>query len=152
MIRPWYRSLVFWLGLPGLMFLLWGWLENPRLYGSARFTLGEYCLTLADEGRLARIEWEIYGSGRLMAPGVNLHRYLVGGAWTLAQPGQKLFPPALRYEVHEYDYHLGRRRIPQLSLAYWFLLSLYLPAWAMLLVLWQRRKARLLKTSVASFA
>jgi hypothetical protein len=25
MIRPWYRSLLFWLGLPGLLFLLWAW-------------------------------------------------------------------------------------------------------------------------------
>jgi hypothetical protein len=92
---------------------------------------------------MARVEWEIYGHGRLMAPGLRLHHYLAGGSRTLSQPEQQSFSPAVRYEVHEYDYHLGRRTIPQLSLAYWFLLSLYLPAWGALLVAWQRWKARL---------
>jgi hypothetical protein len=29
MIGPWYRSLLFYLGIPGFLFLLWGWLGNP---------------------------------------------------------------------------------------------------------------------------
>jgi hypothetical protein len=28
MIRPWYRSRLFWLGLPGLLFLLWAWVNS----------------------------------------------------------------------------------------------------------------------------
>jgi hypothetical protein len=28
MIRPWYRSRVFWAGLPGLLFLLWAWWDS----------------------------------------------------------------------------------------------------------------------------
>jgi hypothetical protein len=150
MIRPWYRSLVFYLGVPGFLFLLWGWLAEPLHYRSVRITLGEYCLTLADEGRLARVDWEVYGSGRIMFPGFRFYDYVAtASGWTMAQPEQRLFPPALRYEVEEYPYHLGTRTIPQLSLAYWFLLALYLPAWATLLLAWQRRKARALKASAS---
>lgn len=28
MIRPWYRSRLFWVGIPGLLFLLWGWWDS----------------------------------------------------------------------------------------------------------------------------
>ncbi|MCW1921956.1 hypothetical protein OKA05_05290 [Luteolibacter arcticus] len=141
MIRPWYRSLGFWLGLPGALFLLWGWFANPLLYGSLRITLGEYCLTLSDDGRSAEIDWEIYGQGRLMAPRVHFHRFIAGGTWILSQPEQQLFP----YRVQEYYYHLGTRSIPELRIAYWFLLLLYLSAWTVLYAGWQRRQARLLE-------
>lgn len=82
-----------------------------------------------------------------MAPGMNLHSYRAGGAWTVAQSEHEFFPPALSYVVNEYDYHLGRRSIPQLSLAYWFLVSLYLPAWGTLPMAWHRRKGRLMKAT-----
>jgi len=137
MIRPWYRSLAFYLGLPGFLFLLWGWFAEPLRYSSVRITMGEYCLTLVDQGRLARVNWEVYGHGRLMYPGF---RFYSNVASALLQY-QQLFPPALRYEVEEYPYHLGTRTIPQLSLAYWFLLALYLPAWGTFLLAWQCRKA-----------
>ena len=35
MIRPWYRSRLFWLGLPGLVFLLWLWWFFPPRRGSS---------------------------------------------------------------------------------------------------------------------
>ena len=139
MIRPWYRSLAFYLGLPGFLFLLWGWFAAPLHYRSVRMTMGEYCLTLADEGRLARIEWEVYGHGRIMFPGIRFYSH-VASAYTSIWghrhqlQHQQLFPRALRYRVEEYPYHLGTRTIPQLSLAYWFLLALYLPAWCILLL------------------
>jgi hypothetical protein len=28
LIRPWYRSRLFWLGVPGLVFLVWGWWKS----------------------------------------------------------------------------------------------------------------------------
>jgi hypothetical protein len=31
MIRPWYRSRLFWLGLPGLVFLMWLWRDSMRM-------------------------------------------------------------------------------------------------------------------------
>ena len=108
-------------------------------------------MPFADEGRLARINWEVYGHGRLMFPGFSTYSYVASGsAWQrdhLEQQG--LFPPALRYQVEEYPYHLGVRSIPQLRLAYWFLLALYLPAWLTLVVVWQYRRARLREASLS---
>jgi hypothetical protein len=36
--RPFYRSRLFWLGIPGLVFLLWAWWISTRLYLSAGFS------------------------------------------------------------------------------------------------------------------
>ena len=32
MIRPWYRSVLFWLGIPGLLFLLWAWWHSNSFH------------------------------------------------------------------------------------------------------------------------
>jgi hypothetical protein len=43
MIRTWYRSRLFWLGIPGLLFLIWGWrqsnLRSVEIYWGARLDL-----------------------------------------------------------------------------------------------------------------
>ena len=48
MIRPWYRSRLFWLGLPGLLFLLWAWLAFTdsviQWRWSRLFPAAEVCL------------------------------------------------------------------------------------------------------------
>ena len=44
MIRPWYRSRLFWLGVPGLVFLIWLWAdsENSKTYYSLRWKTPSY--------------------------------------------------------------------------------------------------------------
>jgi hypothetical protein len=37
-IRPWYCSRLFWLGLPGLVFLLWIWLAKVRTHLGAGYS------------------------------------------------------------------------------------------------------------------
>ena len=53
MIRPFYRSRLFWLGMPGLVFLIWGWRDSETHYteftwASSRSLVGIY----QHEGRI----------------------------------------------------------------------------------------------------
>lgn len=151
MIRPWYRSVLFWLGIPGLLFLLWGWLADPLAGSGVTVTVGNFRLTVGDWSRVGRISWEVYGSGgRLSAQGVRTSSYRLEKVQAQMARDLQVFAPAVRYEVREDDSTpVGLRRIPQVRVAYWFLLLLYLLAWGALLAGWQRRKARLLKLHTA---
>ena len=157
MIRPWYRSRLFWFGVPGLVFLLWGWLAFPMRGIHLRASLGEYHLRFTDRSRVAVVSWEIYGRGRLMAPGFRADTFRLGPQRTpwgtvISEDPEVIrdrdwFPPTIRYDVWEGEYHLGTRRIPWVRVAYWFLLLIYLAAWGALLAGWQRRKSRLQKAA-----
>lgn len=41
-MRPWYRSLVFWFGLTGLIFLVWSWEWSAQKYTELRFPTTNY--------------------------------------------------------------------------------------------------------------
>lgn len=150
MIPPWYRSVLCWLGIPGLLFLLWGWLADPMTGSGVTVTLGNFRLTVGDWSRVGRLSWEVYGSGgRLSAQGIRTSSSRLGSAQVELRDRQ-VFAPAIQYEVREDDSTpVGLRRIPQVRVAYWLLLLLYLSAWGALLAAWQRRKARLLKLQAA---
>jgi hypothetical protein len=148
MIPPFHRSRLFWLGLPGLVFLLWAWLGSP-LNLRVRISIGDYILRVGGEDRALKVDWEVYGSGHLAAPGLRFYK---GGMYAgdIDTEGQRFFPKALRYDVRKYHYHLGVRSIPEVKLAYWFLLLFYMMIWLLVLTVWQRRKFRLLKLHAAS--
>lgn len=150
MIRPWYRSVLCGLGIPGLLFLLWGWLADPMAGSGVTVTLGDFRLTAGDWSRVGRLSWEVYGSGgRLSAQGIRTSSHRLQSVQVEPRDLQ-VFAPAFRYEVREDDSTpVGLRRIPQVRVAYWFLLVLYLSAWIALLAGWQRRKSRLLKLHTA---
>lgn len=150
MIRPWYRSVLCWLGIPGLLFLLWGWLADPMAGSSMTVTLGNFRLTAGDWSRVGRISWEVYGSGgRLSSQGIRTSSSRLGSNQVELRDRQ-VFAPAFRHEVREDDSTpVGLRRIPQVRVAYWLLLLLYLLAWGALLARWQHRKVRLMNLHAA---
>lgn len=147
MIPPFHRSRLFWLGLPGLVFLLWAWLGSP-LNLQVRISIGDYILRVGGEDRALKVDCEVYGSGHLAAPGLRFYK---GGMYAgdIDTEGQRFFPKALRYDVRKYHYHLGVRSIPEVKLAYWFLLLFYMTIWLLVLTVWQRRKSRLLRLHTA---
>ena len=51
MIRPWYRSRLFWLGIPGLVFLLWSWFAYPRRGMDLIWAGTDRWMCLRDNGR-----------------------------------------------------------------------------------------------------
>ncbi|WP_341407860.1 hypothetical protein [Luteolibacter soli] len=57
MIRPWYRSRLFWLGLPGLLFLVWGWIDRSPS-SSLTATVGTADLSVGNESGSLRVRWQ----------------------------------------------------------------------------------------------
>ena len=55
-MRPFYRSRLFWLGVPGLVFLLWVWWDSGKYESMARWIRGEVGDTVRVTGGL--VEWQ----------------------------------------------------------------------------------------------
>jgi hypothetical protein len=141
MIRLWYRSRLFWLGVPGLLFLLWGWyrVEGKQVIATLyvpdssrlRLLAGDGCLTLyhldLSRTNAAKRGWDV--------------------EWREAKGGKGAVAKPMRVGASPDDPILGRTRY--IVSAMWFVVVLYGFGWAAVLVLWQRRKARVLKLSAA---
>jgi hypothetical protein len=131
MIRPWYRSRLFWLGMPCLLFLFWGWFAKSRVWGEVK--VGGHRLAIGNtEGQL-----------RILFTGSS-HGFVIAGRQGTDHQAREtsLLPSAIKLTVIDFS---SGWRLTNLKLAYWFLLLLYVTAWSIWLVAWQRRKARLLK-------
>lgn len=129
MTSPWYRSRLFWFGLPGLLFLGWMWAGyQARLVhmgwigGGGNYSLGW------GGGQVTGS----FTSRRDMSPmtedGFFLSEIPIDPA-----DGQSFFPPAI----------FTTEGWAGIALANWFLMAVYLALWLGGLVLWQRRKQRL---------
>ncbi len=140
--RPFYRSRLFWLGLPGLVSLSWMSLGDPGRLSMVEVRLGDHTLRFTDRLRVAQIRTEIPKNVPLGNLGI---RYISPrNAKTSESPG--LFPRAMQYS----GWYSGRRQSSgDASIAYWFLTALYLSSWLAILAIWQRRKSRLMKLQTA---
>lgn len=131
MIRPRHRSRVFWLGIPGLLFLLWGWIDwsSPP---SMAVRIGTSRLTVGNWAGVLRMVWvtDPGGSGFAISSRTGTR------APDLINP----FPPAIRHSRVNLP---GGNRFMTVSIAYWFLILLYLPLWLGVAAGWQRHKVRL---------
>jgi hypothetical protein len=132
MIRPWYRSRLFWLGIPGLVFLLWAWLIfAPRAIcidaGQRNFDLLSFRsaleLTTSDDWRTPPA-WEI-------------------GIVPLDEEADRI-DPGNPFFKRDYNVWPGGSRLDYLSMRPWLPLAAYLALWLGALAGWQWRKARLL--------
>ncbi len=146
--RPFYRSRLFWLGLPGLVFLLWLWLLfSPKAIcidaGQRSFDVLSFPSAIeftTSEDRNAFPSWEV-------------------DVWPLEEedrvdPGDHLF---------KWDYDERYAGIPAgggsfvsgfwrqhyLSMRPWLPSAAYLVLWLAAVAWWQRRKYRLLKLHAA---
>ncbi len=145
--RPFYRSRLFWLGLPGLVFLLWGWLAVPLSTTGVGWSKGRYDIVICDVSRVVRISFgEIFisrSAENLPETGLTFSQ---NSNWELPEAQSRVFPAAYDREVFEepdYFYY------DCFYLAYWWLILFYLLLWAAVALVWQRRKSRLLKLHAA---
>jgi hypothetical protein len=143
--RPFYRSRLFWLGLPGLVFLLWLWLENARddlFFGHTKIT-GPVEASTRGIGSFDGSVYYVTIKTTFGVSGpeeVGFHASSEGGL----EPNEPMtlfaFPPfgifQRKSEGHEYR---------NVMLAWWAVILTYSLAWLVTLAWWQRRKARLLK-------
>jgi hypothetical protein len=140
-IRPWYRSRLFWLGVPGLMFLVWISLFSGR---SFFLTFGDSTNQFSCDVEAGRVM--VFSGGpeeRITTP-----LYFAYGEGPLAQRGIVELPPPLTWnEWKEATINQGVARVlnyREIKVALWLLLTAYLFVWQGLLLWWQRRKLRIL--------
>jgi hypothetical protein len=139
MIHPWYRSRLFWLGLPGLLFLLWTWL-GCSIAGWVGWMTDDYFPIVGHYDGSISVEWmEDLGMGFEFGD--------KGLRWDYVPNGERgLWSPAAQFQRKEEP---GTQRRTRLMIADWTMVLAYLSAWWLIYRWWQRRKARLLKVSTA---
>jgi hypothetical protein len=172
MIRPFYQSLLLWLGLPGFAFLVWCWWDSGDRCTEIRWSRshsvaalyvfdGRVCVVLSEEAPEAapvfpgpaiqvhrgRIPLLSRGGrkGSLFAPGSGLNRAELEARQHFA-PGMY----CLRWSFPYYPHPGFTGTLPWLPFREWgFNLGWVLGCYAALLSLavaaWQRRKHRLMK-------
>ena len=145
MIRPWYRSRLFWLGLPGLVFMGWLWLakadqsfffSHTAITGPTESTTRS--IGAKDGSIYQRTSWNSYGVGGRV--GFHWRGFHGSGRSTY-------FPRRPFGIVRVTTYHVGHDR--EIALAWWVVVSAYTAAWLGAVAGWQRRKARLSRRAAA---
>lgn len=135
MIRPWYRSRLFLLGIPGLVFGVWAWglMPTPSLslsYSTSRNQL----FVSASEHKVISICQQPFPRTSTEPRGFRIYPYNL--ASVRAGDGTGV-PPAIRWRTRELDPGVVVRDI---FIAYWAVVALYTAGWMVALVGWQRRK------------
>jgi hypothetical protein len=134
LLRPWYRSRLFWLGMPGFVFLLFLWIAFLRTVQTA-------CWTTENS------QWFISWGDSNIALG---HHLEAAPSWRRELGFELLdessdsdeeliyFPRAFSFG----NLTVGTAQIRDLWISNWFALTLYSTAWISSLVWWQKRKRR----------
>ena len=138
MIRPWYRSLLFLLGIPGLVFGVWAWglMPTPRLslsYSTSRNQL----FVSPSEHKVISICQRSFSRTSTEPRGFIIYPYNLAADRAGDGTGG---PPAFRWETLEFEPGVMVRHV---FIAYWAIVALYTAAWILALVGWQRRKRRI---------
>jgi len=161
MIRPWYRSRLFWLGLPGLLFLLWAWASSNFvrhilfLPGSElNSTQGKLLWWASDSDGTYDVQLDYRTSGVTVVTIGPGELYFAGCVFLTTgdvesqsvEPGDQCWFPALRLQSVDLNAATYYRLV---ALPYWLLTAGYAALLASGIHRWQRRKVRLLKASAA---
>lgn len=153
MIRPWYRSRLFWLGLPGLVFMLWLWLAKADQV----FAFGHHAIT-GSTGSTFRSISTSDGSINQTTLRYNwVSRARRGFHWRgFHHSGAGLAPEKITYFPRPFaiirktswpvEEALVQREI---RLAWWVVISAYTAVWLGAVAGWQRRKARISQRAAA---
>jgi hypothetical protein len=145
MLRPWHKSLLFRLGLPALLFLLWAWADSNshgttflRVWGAP----GLVRIQVIDHSR---------GALRLADQRIEIHRAVLSsrsefGRTSLARRAREWFPAPLikiaRQAPSDIPGHLREPNTQSLLiLPHWLLILLYLALWSLALS-WRHRRIK----------
>lgn len=146
--RPFYRCILFWLGIPGLMFLLWVWLPGTGF--TMDWVRAKERIVLAAGGGTIGATYQKFtvsrsGSLGFLLPPTgftsehSIHQLdplegIVGAPHLVVH---QLFPPAIQ-ESHV----RGGTWASNVTFAVWLPGLLYLAIWLGTFAWWQRRKHR----------
>jgi hypothetical protein len=164
MIRHWYRSLLFWLGIPGLLFLVWAWWQSNHLWvdtflgpgwiwsGQGELLwqdstlLSSWVVNVPESGFtvLASSEGssEKFGTLKVDMTAPTRFEIFTGPV----DPAERRWfpPPQWQADKAHYDQHFRLFSVP-----YWLITGAYAAVWLGMVAVWQRRKSRLLKLHAA---
>jgi hypothetical protein len=143
MLRPWYKSLVFYLGLPVFLFLLWAWADSNFHHSSLRKSGTTPSRTLYYTTVIANSPGAVWVShrtrkgnhGKITGPFVLGRAPLQGLRTWFPAPEYKHLPGAT-YNPRVTDKDQAHTLI---TLPHWLLILLYLALWS-LAFLWRRRR------------
>ena len=156
MMRPWYRSRLFWLGLPGLVFLLWCWWDSMQRWTEISLSWHgppnggpfgpptEGCFLACGDGvLLVGPTYDPFAPvpGRL-GIGLDMTRIPMDFLADPFAPEAELeprsgFPAAWTYSKDDDPFSRGR-----LGVAIWWVVIVYAGVLAGVTAAWQRRKRR----------
>jgi hypothetical protein len=134
--RPFYRSRLFWLGLPGLIFLMWVWLGMRSYLGWAQKGYPSILVLAGTESGTYHLAWH-----RRLSPAIQFTSTGLKTVTATQEPAP-LFPAAFGYQSDE---SLGIRRSTEIRIAHWLAVAIYLALWLTACGLWQRRKRLVLE-------
>ncbi len=132
--RPFYRSRLFWLGLPGLVFLLWAWWFSMGYFSHVDFS-GKYEWGISQSAGNVVAIWNSGGMPNWDGVFFDHGQWSVESAraWQMTLNESRETHPAFRYVI-----------VP-----YYAVVLAYVAVWLLTLAWWQRRKSRLMKLHTA---
>lgn len=137
--RPFYRSRMFWFGLPGLLFLLWAWMDSIR-YATSIWCSGKVGIRVTQtSGNAAFDVWRY--SHFVGAPDLGMNR-------TATTDDAARMRAKLLAEV-DLNWYLADAKPHSSSIHHKVVVLAYVTAWILTLALWQRRKSRISKLHTA---
>jgi hypothetical protein len=133
-LRSVYRSRLFWLGLPGLVFLLWAWWVAKGNMSLVGFS-GPHDWVIGQLGGEVIALWDFAGWPTLRDFATS------HGKMSLDEAGREMGA------MIEWRREKPTRRL--VFIPYLWVVLTYTAVWLLTLALWQRRKSRLLKLHAA---
>ncbi|MCW1883904.1 hypothetical protein OKA04_04140 [Luteolibacter flavescens] len=132
LIRPWYRSRLFWLGVPGFLFLMWAWTDsNVRV---TQFNCEGREAACVIQSRSGAINFDAQ-NGDWGEMSFSSHSEPLDGM------EERWFPAAFSPETKDDDPFDPVNQPAEV--AYWAIVLGYMMLWGATVAVWQRRKQRL---------
>ena len=147
MNRPFYRSRLFWLGVPGSLFLAWLWIDSTRFTTEVTQRMGTrevYFLSYGGRVQLTATLLTHYSS---TSSSIVRVKDSMEASWL--PPIDEVIQVGAEPDPFAPDHVGGDRKWWGIQLPVWTLIALYGFAWACAVAWWQCRKSRQLKLHTA---
>ena len=161
--RPFYRSRLYWLGLPGLLFLLWVWWDSGGNYSDfSGYERGSRIATVKIHHGCV----QLWAHADKLTPSPTSLDFLffrfqfqdrkfdlpVGLSWQIEKDEALGDDPAAAGWVPSPGAAFPKPELRgvEVSVALWFMVLVYLCGLSLTMLWWQRRKSRMMKLHTAS--
>ena len=157
MMRAFYKSRLFWLGLPGLVFLLWVWWDSGGCRSSALWTRADrWSAVLVNEGRLQWTESKVPASMQPYLSTAEPFSFERTERSVEAMLAEEELGMKAEARGRQFDFAAAFERdaevraiiagdLAEWRVALWVVVLGYVVVWMGAVMAWQRRRARVMK-------